>query len=257
MIDESYDLRTPEQVELSYDLAGIGSRGLARLIDGLIQGGLIIAVAFVFGLGAALLAGLSRRWLDVDPTLTAVLGVSLMVLLIFGVIFGYDIFFELYWNGQTPGKRAAGIRVLTVRGEPVTLVHVLVRNLLRVVDFLPSSYIVGVISILLTRRSQRLGDLAAGTLVVHERHEALPRTLDTVAPPVTLAPPLAAAFTREDVALARDFLLRSATLPPEQRQQLSARIAGTFRRRLASNGQTLPPDLADEHLLLGVASLRK
>ena len=97
------------------------------------------------------------------------IGIAIAVLLIFVLLWGYFIFFELTWNGQTPGKRAAGVRVLTSRGEPVTLVHTLVRNVLRIVDALPSFYMVGVISILVTRRSQRLGDLAAGTVVVRER----------------------------------------------------------------------------------------
>jgi uncharacterized RDD family membrane protein YckC len=256
MIDDSYDLRTPEQIELSYDLAGLGSRGLARLLDALIQGVVIMAVIFAFGLGGALLSSVSRRWLNIDGTLLTILGFALIIVLMFVVLVGYDIFFELAWNGQTPGKRAAGIRVLTVRGEPVMLVHVLVRNLLRIVDFLPSSYITGIISILVTRRSQRLGDIAAGTIVVHERRDALPRTL-ALDPAAALPAHLATAFNRDDVALARDFLLRAATLAPAQRQTLGAQIATTLRRKLASNGQVLAADITDEQLLVGVAALRK
>src|SRR5262245_27670718 len=111
MIDDSYDLRTPEQVELAYDLAGLGSRGLARLLDTLIQAVLILAAGLAFGLGSVMLAAASERWLKLDTTLIAIIGISLLVLLMFVTIFGYDIFFELAWNGQTPGKRAAGIRV--------------------------------------------------------------------------------------------------------------------------------------------------
>src|SRR3954447_24238884 len=111
MIDDSYDLRTPEQVELAYDLAGLGSRGLARLLDGLIQGVLVMAIIFAFGLGGALMSTIGTRRLGIDADLLAILGIALLVLLVFGVIFGYDIFFEMAWNGQTPGKRAAGIRV--------------------------------------------------------------------------------------------------------------------------------------------------
>jgi uncharacterized RDD family membrane protein YckC len=257
MIDDSFGLRTPEQIELSYDLAGLGSRFLAALLDGLLQGVLIVALIFGLGMGSALLSAALERRLSVDPTILVVTAISLALLAIFLVIWGYFIFFELVWNGQTPGKRAVGIRVLTVRGEPVTFVHVLVRNLLRVVDFLPSSYIVGAVSILVTRRSQRLGDLAAGTIVVHERSEAIPRTLPTLDPSAALPPQLAAIFTREDVALARDFILRAGSMSPRQRQELGARIAEALRHRLAASGQPVPADLTDDHLLAGVAALRK
>ena len=257
MIDDTYGLRTPEQIELSYDLAGLGSRGLARLLDSLIQGVVIFAIIFAFGLGAAMLSNVARRWFDADGSIVAIVGVALILLLMFVVTFGYDIFFELAWNGQTPGKRAAGIRVLTTRGEPVTLVHVLVRNLVRLVDFLPSSYIAGIVCILLTRRSQRLGDLAAGTIVVHERGDALPRTLGPLDPGLALPAHLAVAYTREDVALARDFLLRSTTLAPVQRQTLEAQIATTLRRKLTGSGLSLPTELTDQQLLVGVAALRK
>ena len=123
----------------------------------------------------------------------------------------------MIWNGQTPGKRVAGIRVLTTRGEPVTLVHALVRNLMRLVDILPTSYMVGAICILVTRRSQRLGDLAAGTVVVRERHAELPRTLPPLDPALALPPHLAGAFSSEDVRLARDFLLRAPYLRADRR----------------------------------------
>src|SRR4051812_10678443 len=141
MIDDPYGLRTPEQVELRYDIAGLGSRFMAALIDGLIQGVLVAALIFGLGMGSALFSVALQRWLRTDPTIFLVTAIALMLLAIFVVIWGYHIFFELVWNGQTPGKRLAGLRVLTTRGEPVTFVHVVVRNLLRIVDFLPSSYI--------------------------------------------------------------------------------------------------------------------
>lgn len=256
MIDDSYDLRTPEQIELRYDLAGLGSRFLAALVDGLIQGVLVLAVIFALGMGSALLTTALRRWFPGDPTILAMIGVSLAILAMFLLIWGYHIFFELVWNGQTPGKRVAGIRVLTTRGEPVTFVHVLVRNLLRIVDFLPSSYMLGAVCVLMTRRSQRLGDLAAGTIVVHERSEAFPRTLAPLDPSAALLPQIAAVFTAEDVALARDFLLRVGSMPPGQRQALGGQIAASLRRRLAASGQAATADLTDERLLAGVAALR-
>jgi uncharacterized RDD family membrane protein YckC len=253
MIDESYGLRTPEQIELRYDLAGLGSRFMAAFVDGLIQGGLVLAVIFAFGMGSALLTVAAQRWLGIDVSTVMLIGVVLIVL----VIWGYHILFELLWNGQTPGKRVAGIRVLATRGEPISVVHVLVRNLLRIVDFLPTSYMVGTVCILATKRSQRLGDLAAGTIVVHERSGALPRTLAPLDPSAALPPQFVTAFTPEDVALARDFLLRAESMPAVQRQEFGARIAAALRQRLTASGQTAPPDLTDEHLLAGVAGLRR
>jgi len=254
--DDGYDLRTPEQIDLQYDLAGIGSRFMAMALDGLIQSLLIVALGAVFGLGAALLTAGLRDLIGQYSTIFLVIGVALAVLLVFALGWGYFIFFELIWNGQTPGKRAVGIRVLTTRGEPVTLVHSLVRNLLRLVDALPSAYMIGIISILVTPRSQRLGDLAAGTIVVRERPAELPRPLPPVDPSLMLPPQLAGAFKSPDVLLARDFLRRAQTLLPARRDALRAQIAGTLRARLAAIGQAPPPDFTDDQLLAAVAALR-
>lgn len=256
MIDDSYDLRTPEQVDLQYDLAGLGSRFMAMAVDMLIQGAVVAALVAVFGLGAAVFAVSFRDLFGRDGALVLSVGVAVAVLLVFLFTWGYFLVFELVWNGQTPGKRVAGIRVLTTRGEPVTLVHALVRNLLRLVDILPTSYMVGAISILVTRRGQRLGDLAAGTVVVRERHAELPRTLPPLDPALTLPPHLASAFSSDDVRLARDFLLRAPDLTRARRSELGGQIAATLRARLRAAGQPVPPDLTDDRLLPGVAALR-
>jgi uncharacterized RDD family membrane protein YckC len=254
--DDAYDLRTPEQIDLQYDLAGIGSRFMAIAVDGLIQGAIMLGLGAVFGLGAALLTFSLRDAIGQSSGVFLVVGVAIGVLLIFALGWGYFIFFELIWNGQTPGKRAVGIRVLTARGEPVTLVHSLVRNLLRLVDMLPSAYMVGVISILVTPRSQRLGDLAAGTIVVRERPAELPRPLPPVDPSLMLPPHLAGAFRSTDVLLARDFLRRAPTLLPARRDALRTQIARTLRARLATVGQAAPPAFTDDQLLAAVAALR-
>ena len=254
--DDAYDLRTPEQIELQYDLAGLGSRFMAMALDTLIQFAIIVAVAAVFGLGMALLALSLRDLFGQAGGALAIVGIALAVLLIFALGWGYFIFFELVWNGQTPGKRAAGVRVLTARGEPVTLVHSLVRNLMRLVDSLPSAYMIGTISILVTSRSQRLGDIAAGTIVVRERHAELPRALPPLDPSMMLPPQLAGAFSSTDILLARDFLRRSPYLLPDRRAILSGRISATLRARLTSAGQAQPGYFTDDQLLAAVAALR-
>ena len=256
MIDDSYDLRTPEQIDLQYDLAGLGSRFMALAIDMLIQGAVVAAFVAVFGLGAAIFAVSFRDLFGRDGFLVLSVGVAVAILLTFLFTWGYFLVFEVIWNGQTPGKRVAGIRVLTTRGEPVTLVHALVRNLLRLVDILPTSYMVGTICILVTRRGQRLGDLAAGTVVVRERHAELPRTLPPLDPALALPPHLAGAFSSDDVRLARDFLLRAPYLTRARRSELGGQIAATLRARLQTSGQPVPPDLSDDRLVSGVAALR-
>jgi uncharacterized RDD family membrane protein YckC len=256
VIDDSYDLRTPEQIDLQYDLAGLGSRFLAMAIDMLIQGAVVAALAAVFGLGGALLTWSFRDLLGTSAAIILSIGIALAILFVFLLTWGYFLVFELIWNGQTPGKRVAGIRVLTSRGEPVTLVHALVRNLLRLVDMLPASYMIGTICILVTRRGQRLGDLAAGTVVVRERRADLPRTLPPLDPTLALSPQVARAFSADDVRLARDFLLRAPSLPPNRRSELGRQVAATLRTRLAAAGQPAPPDLTDDRLLPGVAALR-
>jgi uncharacterized RDD family membrane protein YckC len=256
MIDDTYGLRTPEQIDLQYDLAGIGSRFLAMLIDSVIQTVIALAVMVVFVLGVLLLAGTSRDWLGAELGVAAFAGLAVALLLVFLLTWGYFIAFELAWNGQTPGKRMAGIRVLTTRGEPVTLVHTLVRNVVRLVDILPSAYMLGAVCILMTRRAQRLGDLAAGTVVVRERRAELPRTLPPLDPSLMLPPHIANAFTIDDILLARDFVLRVPDLHPAQRYELASRIAATLRARLAASGQPVPPDFPNERLVMGVAALR-
>jgi uncharacterized RDD family membrane protein YckC len=213
-------------------------------------------VLVVFVLGALLLTGTTRDWFGADLGIATFIGIAVAGLLIFAVTWGYFIFFELAWNGQTPGKRMAGIRVLTDRGEPVTLVHALVRNVLRLVDILPSAYMIGAICILTTRRAQRLGDLAAGTVVVRERRAELPRTLPPLDPSLMLPPQLVHAFTMDDVLLARDFVLRAPELQPAQQHELASRIAATLRARLQAANQPVPPDLTDARLVQGVAALR-
>lgn len=265
-MDDSYGLSTPEQVELAYDVAGLGSRFVAALIDVLIQMVIMLALLLAASLGGVLtLAAVGRRASGAAQSEAVFLLLAVVVLVLFVVIWGYYIFFEMVWNGQTPGKRRLGIRVLTTGGEPITLTHSLVRNLVRLIDFLPSSYMLGAAVMLLNGRAQRLGDLAAGTIVVKERRDGVPSMLAALPPEQALAPQDATLFTTEDVALAREFLVRRAELSPDRRRELAARIAGRLRGRLGSVGRTdasEPIETAaasepDESLLTRVAALRR
>jgi uncharacterized RDD family membrane protein YckC len=152
-----FTLDTPEAVSVDYEVAGIGTRFLAAVIDSLV----IVAVLILIVIGVVALSLLG----DTAQTLAIVLA----FVLIFIVLWGYYVLYETMWSGQTPGKRAMDIRVIKLNGYPIGLMDSIIRNIVRVVDFLPSLYGVGVVTMFISSNSRRLGDYAAGTIVVKER----------------------------------------------------------------------------------------
>src|SRR5688572_18351965 len=203
-------VETPEHVVLSFELAGIGSRALAALADAGLLGAWLVVLGFMSRPLAAV--GVPPGW------------VAAMLLAIgFASVWGYFTFFEALRQGQTPGKRWVGIRVVRDTGHPVTLAAATVRNLLRVVDLLPPPYLLGGILVLLHPRAKRLGDLVAGTLVVRDRpavpHATRSAGLATGGSP---APGSMVSITREELALVVRFLEREAGLDPATRDRLAA-----------------------------------
>ena len=238
-------IATPEGVDLELTLAGPGSRSLGAAVDLLIQ--------FFTGLGMVLLlqalSGGSGWVLAFIP----VLG--------FLIVFGYDVAFEVLGGGRTPGKRLVGLRVVALGGRPVTLIPSAIRNAIRVVDFLPTTYGFGLLAILLSPRNQRLGDMAAGTLVVRER-TARDRDRDAAGIEAAAVPPLPgdhpalrwdlSAIGAEELALVRGFLARRWELEPMARSQLAQQIAGHVRPRVAG----VPDGLGAEAFLELVAQVK-
>ncbi|MFO7536462.1 MAG: RDD family protein [Chloroflexota bacterium] len=166
--EEFLTIDTPENVVFGYEVVGLGSRFIAAMIDTL----LIIVLQIIVYLSLLLVV------LVVDENLVGSRWVTAVIILIaFVFLWGYYIYFETSWNGQTPGKRWAGIRVLRQSGMPVTLGEVIIRNLIRIIDFLPVLYGLGIVVMFADRQSRRLGDLAAGTLVVRA---AQSMTLDSL-----------------------------------------------------------------------------
>lgn len=168
-LDETLNIDTPENVTFDYDIAGIGSRFIAALIDTLI----ILALQVVVNmLMFAILSstGAVQGGLDEIGSLGAWV-IALFGLVSFLFLWGYYIFFEMLWSGQTPGKKTVHLRVIRTDGTPITLTESVVRNLVRLVDFLPAFYGIGTIAIFINRQTRRLGDLAAGTLVVREKDQ--------------------------------------------------------------------------------------
>jgi len=158
---DQLSIDTPELVAIDLPLAGIGSRFVALLVDYLI---------WLVGFGAAVFL-----FLLIDPSFSkfSKLGekwaTALFIFIPFLLYWGYFTLFEAYWKGRTPGKWVAKIRVIQVSGRGIGLFESMTRNLLRAVDQFPFVYAVGVVFVFFTRQHQRLGDMAAGTLVVHER----------------------------------------------------------------------------------------
>jgi len=213
---------TPELVAFRLETAGLGSRFVAQVIDLLALAGLLLAL----GLVSAGIAG----FLNARDAALLVLAVGWFVL-----FWGYWILPEALWSGRTLGKRALHLRVVDARGGPISPGQAIVRNLFRVVDFLPLNYAVGTIAIFVSRRNQRLGDLAAGTLVVRERMAVRLSDLAALAGgPGGSGPPAPAWTVRLDPALRRfvvAYAQRRPWLHPARREEL-ARLAEPALRAL-------------------------
>jgi uncharacterized RDD family membrane protein YckC len=225
--EDRITIQTPEGVDLELTLAGVGSRFVAALVDGLIRGALLLAVAFVTGAGRELFAPTAT---EMSPT--EVIALSLAGFLI---VFGYDIFFEVLASGRTPGKRWSGLRVVRVGGRPVGFVASAVRNIVRIVDFLPVFYGIGIVAAFVSRNNQRLGDLAAGTLVVRElrRVERSRPTLESAAVRDELAAWDVSSVTPHELAAVRRFLERRGELAEDARRRIAEQLAAALRPKVA------------------------
>jgi len=275
-IDDSVDhsggqltIDTPEQVSIRFPIAGMGSRFLAILIDTLLQvaayGALVLVFILVLSAAPKGAAGeLSRageKWL-----------VAGLILVHFVMYWGYFTLFEALWNGQTPGKKLFKIRVIQDSGRQITFFEAMIRNLVRAVDLLPSFYLVGVIAMACNRRHKRLGDLAAGTLVVHERasEEPIwggtgPRTITAAAfrpaeaepdflsqhnLPVALPADAIARLSAADLNVIDRFFARALDMDLTTRAQIAARMAGQLAARMNIEA---PKDVNPERVLEAIA----
>lgn len=218
-LDNTTDVETPERIRFRHHVAGPVRRGLAYLIDLCARAGIVFATGLLGMLGGLVIG-------------KATVGLGLVVF--FVVEWGYNILFETFWRGQTPGKRALGLRVVKEGGYPVGFIDSVLRNLLRAADFLPVGYVLGLLVMGGDRRCRRIGDRAASTMVVVE-------TSARVAAPVTLTPPATAdelaalphrpALSPEEVdALA--MFLRRGHLSPARRLELAEIVAPVLAARM-------------------------
>ncbi len=234
-LDDRLAITTPEGVVLDLVVAGIGSRFLAGMLDAAIQ---VFTLFVVIQTAAA-------------TNLHSGFVTAALIVIAFLVIFGYPVLFELFNQGRTPGKIAVGLRVVRSDGNPISPSASLIRNLLRLIDGWTALTVVlfpvGFIAAFTTRHCQRLGDLAAGTLVIRERFAIAGGSHLTY---LTMPPPPGlnwdvAAITPDEVFVIRRYLERRATLPPHSRMHLGATLGQRIRERIPG----VDPSLFDEQLL--------
>jgi uncharacterized RDD family membrane protein YckC len=251
LLDDELIIETPERVELHYVLANVGNRFLACFIDHAIQ--------IAAGLIVLLIAGAFNNWALFQNM--GVWAAAILVLVMFALYWGYFVGFETMWNGQTPGKRIMKLRVVREDGRPVRFFEVFIRNLLRLaIDFQPGgSYAIGVVSIIFSARSKRIGDFVAGTVVVKERSteapsleeiiliseveqrrnqqpEALPFSADT------------RRLTEVEVRAMETFLKRRFELAEPNRTALAMRILQPIAAKLGISSDGLQPESVLEEL---------
>jgi uncharacterized RDD family membrane protein YckC len=215
---------TPEQTALEYPIAGLGSRFLAVLADTAIQVVLalfVVILGALIGAGLATFGGLGPQWVF-----------AIIVILLFLLNSSYFALFEIFWNGQTPGKRWAQVRVIKDNGRPIGAYEAIVRNAVRLIDWLPTFYAVGLLSIFLSRQSKRLGDFVAGTVVVHEKtlegvRPYLETKIDESLPPIDTSQ-----VTLEEVQLIETFLNRRDSLQPALRTLMALQITNRLAEKM-------------------------
>lgn len=224
-------IETPERVPLHFALASIGNRFLACAIDHAIQGvtlaGMVIAlvvIADIADVGGKLSS--APKWVY-----------AVMILTVFLILTGYFVFFEWLWSGQTPGKLWLKLRVIREDGRPITFWEASVRNLLRSFDMMPAPfYSIGLISVFVNTRDQRVGDMFAGTVVVREREAEAPAFAQVFASPVS-DPALRRSFkpvdftaslnslTESEIEVVETFLRRRWDLEDTPRQWMAWRVS--------------------------------
>ena len=219
-------LQTPESVELEFTLAGIGNRAYALLIDYLVWGLLLLGFFITWTIFSNQVLEVIGNLVGTNRQLELWL-LAIQLLITFFIYVGYFVVFETLWQGQTPGKRFAKIRVIGDDGKPVRLQQATLRSLLRPVDDI---FFLGVFFIVLGKREKRLGDLVAGTLVIQEEQPVASSSFPVSQEAETLATQLLidadfSGMLPEDFAVIREYLQRRAAMIPEARAELSRQLA--------------------------------
>ncbi|MFN2449895.1 MAG: RDD family protein [Candidatus Baltobacteraceae bacterium] len=242
-MDRSLSVTTPESIAFSYELAGLGSRFLAVMIDLLIQIGIVLVIVVGIVL-ARTQPGTYPRVAAETPLWAKSAAIALIVVVLFAIFFGYFILFEALHGGRTPGKRLVGIRVVRDGGYAIDFGSAVVRNLVRAGEFGLGFYAISAACTLISKQNKRLGDLAAGTVVVRDARTVSLAMLHAQSgaggPPSPLTP--------EEQVIVDRFVARRATLAPNIRGFLAARIVDRIRPRLSEELRRLDDEALLERL---------
>ena len=226
-LEQLVDVETPEQVVLSYTIAGVGSRAAAALIDYLI----CLSIMFVLLVAGSLISR-SFRGVSVDAGISTAGSWSMAVYILvgFAVFWGYHMVYEGLYDGQTPGKRRLGLRVVQDGGYSVGFAASAVRNLTRILDMQPAGlYAIGLASVAASRSGKRIGDMLAGTIVVRERAQYAPAAVAQAAAPTAH---VTAHLTDDEFTVLDRYMARRQALDPERRQAFVQQLATRFAGRL-------------------------
>jgi len=239
-------IETPEQTTLEFPLAGIGSRFLAIALDTLLQAAVMCAVSIALIALAIPFSFFFRS--------TGLWTFAVILFVVFTIDVSYFGLFEALWNGQTPGKRWTHLRVIKDTGRPISPYDAVLRNLLRVVDWLPTLYAAGIVTMIVSRENKRIGDYAAGTVVIHEKPLEAVGSIWKVPAAGGLVTTLGSQITLDELQVVETFLERRGSLPPDVRRAIARQIADRIGGRLGVLAETRP---AAEKFLEAIAEQRR
>ncbi|MEH7526444.1 RDD family protein [Bacillus sp. JJ1503] len=255
MNQDRIGIKTPEYVSLNFQLAGLGSRTAAYLIDQII---LIIVNILIVMVLFMILYGQSDLllWSEINSV-----PVAIAIILMFILNWGYFFAFEYFSGGRTIGKKVLGLRVIQENGHSITLLSSFIRNFLRIIDSLPANYFLGMMMIFFHSKHKRIGDLVAGTLVVHERNTKKKKKLSPIEKEIEkrglaksdlfVEEQVLKTFGAKDWNLVKTYCSRFIHLPEEESIRLTRQVAEILlpKARVDARGKSFQ-DLENNLLVL-------
>jgi len=229
MTEDHLDIKTPEYVAIQFKIAGLGSRAAAFIIDQILL--MLVNVITIVVLFFVMDGMESTTFFLVESTFP----IAVVVIGLFVLNWGYFFFFEFFSGGRTLGKKVVGIRVIQENGHSITLLSSFIRNLVRLIDSLPTAYFLGIIMVFFHPKHKRLGDLVAGTIVVHERKAKKKKKLTPIEKEINqrglsqndleLDEWTLKSLTAKDWKLVSTYANRFHQLPLDERNHLTKQIA--------------------------------